>query len=94
MVFSYIDEFGKFQTIVPDLEEIWKKIEDQADEDDFPWDLFEKFPGKIKKRFDRMLPDHDPRNCLRSCEKTNSAGLLELCRLYRNTFISIRRPNK
>jgi len=47
-VFSYIDEVQEFQKIVPDLEEIWKKIEDEADEDDFPWDLFEKFAGKIK----------------------------------------------
>ena len=47
-VFTYIDEVGEFEHILPELNEIWEGVEAEADDDDFAIDLFEKFVEKIE----------------------------------------------
>lgn len=46
-VFTYIDEAGEFEQIVPELHEIWERVEAEASDDDFAEDLFEKFAKEI-----------------------------------------------
>jgi hypothetical protein len=47
-VFTYIDEVGEFEHILPELNEIWEGVEAETDDDDFEIDRFEKFVKKIE----------------------------------------------
>jgi hypothetical protein len=47
-VFAYLDDVNDFEEISPELNELWERVKEEAEDDDFGTDLFEKFAERIK----------------------------------------------
>jgi hypothetical protein len=47
-VFTYVDESGEFEDIIPELKEIWERVQEESGDEDCAIDLFEKFVETIR----------------------------------------------